>query len=345
MKKRVHVSKCTDADILAEDIANRYGAIILPSGTIMNQYIVQKLTELGIEYVLVSGRKENDRLSYMNCHVFEKKYENSIKEIKHLVHGLITGKKVDYTVLSRVTNSVISACEEPEHVIKYLSKIRDTDDYTYYHCLNVSFYAMLIAGWLNLAREDIKTVIHAALLHDVGKARIPGELLNKKEKLSAKEFDEIKRHAIYGYELVKDNPQIPEEIKDVILMHHEREDKSGYPLRAGGNDLSIYTKIVAVADVYDAMTTKRAYREALTPFDAFEELLTICRVGLDIHVVNALLYNLPRYYNGSSVLLNNGQTGKIVYIPPQCVWRPIVNVGEDFLDLSREKEIYISSLA
>lgn len=345
MRKRVHISECADTDVLAEDIINRYGAVILPSGTIVNEYIVQKLAEFGIQYILVSKRKKNDEPSYMSYHFFEKKYESSIEEMKHLMLDIIRGKKIDYSVISNVANSVVSACEEPEHVIKCLGKIRDADNYTYYHCVNVSFYAMLIGGWLNLAREDIKTVILAGLLHDLGKARIPNELLNKKGKLSVQEFEEIKRHAIYGYEMGKDNPEISEEIKDVILMHHEREDKSGYPLHAGADDLSIFTKIVAVADVYDAMTSNRSYKKALTPFEAFEEFITFCRGRMDMHIVNTLLHNLSRHYTGSRVMLNNGQTANIAYIPPQCIWKPILDTGSGFLDLSREKEVSIDSMA
>ena len=345
MKKRVHVSECTDTDVLAEDITNSYNAFILPRGTIINQYIVQKLTELGIEHVFVASRNVNGKPSYIDYHVFEKRYENSIKEMKQLVLEVIRGKRIDYNVISKIARTVTSAFEEPEHIIKCLSKVQDIDDYTYYHCINVSFYAMLIGGWLNLAREDIKTLIHAALLHDMGKTRIPNELLNKRDKLSAQEFEEIKRHAIYGYELVRDNIEISEEIKDVILMHHEREDKSGYPLCTDGSNLSIYTKIVAVADVYDAMTSDRAYKKALTPFDAFEEFLTVCRGCLDIHIVNTFIYNISRCYAGSRVLLSTGQAGSIAYIPPHCIWKPIVDIGSDFLDLSREKDVSIASMA
>lgn len=345
MKKRVHISECSDADVLAEDIVNSYGAFVLPSGTIMNSYIIQKLAEFGIEYILVFSKKESSKLSYMNYRIFEKKYEKSIEDMKHLVLELIKGKRINYTTISKITNSIISALTEPEHIIKCLLKIRNTDDYTYYHCVNVSFYSMMIAGCLNLSRDDIKTVIQAGLLHDLGKTKISNELLNKKEKLSVLEFEEIKRHTIYGYELVKDNPQISEDIKDVILMHHEREDKSGYPLHAGRDDLSIYTKIVAVADVYDAMTSNRSYKRALTPFDAFEEFLTVCGSSMDMNIVNTLLYNLSRYYTGSKVLLSNGQTGKIAYIPPHCIWKPIIDTDSGFLDLYREKEIFIASMA
>ena len=159
--------------------------------------------------------------------------------------------------------------------------------------------------------------------------------------MTNEEFDEIKRHAIYGYEMVKTDKHLGEEIKEVILMHHEREDKSGYPLGVGGQDLSIYSKIVSVADVYDAMTSNRPYRKALTPFDAFNEFITISKNNLDVSIVNILTSRLSSYYTGSKVLLNNGEIGNIVYIPPHCIQKPVINVGKDFLDLSKEEDISI----
>ena len=339
MKKRMHLAECRAGDVLAEEIKNHYGVFLLARGTIINQYILQRLAELGIEYLTVSRRKKTDESLASEEALFDVKYEHIIKDMKHLVHQLSKGNKIDYAVLSKITDTMLAAEDEPDHVIKCLIKIREADDYTYYHCVNAAFYAMQLACWINLPREDIKIVIQAALLHDLGKAHIPNEILNKKGLLNEQEFKEVKRHVFYGYQLLKDDRRIADEVKDAILMHHEREDRSGYPLRAGGDDLSIYTKIVSVADVYDAMTSNRPYKQALTPFEAFEEILTVS--GLDIRLVKGLVANLSRYYTGSRVLLNNGETGIIAYIPPHCSWRPIIDTGAAFLDLSREQDISI----
>lgn len=345
MFKRIHASECTEGDILAEDILNHHGAVLLPSGTIINEYIAQKIISVGVEYLLVSRRQRDAEFLDASYRHFEKRFEDSVQELKHLSCDLAKGKRLDYATLCKITGTILSGWQEPEHVLKYLSKIRDANDVTYYHSINVSFYAALIAGWLNLARDDIKIIIHAALLHDLGKLRIPNELLNKEEKLSLHEFAEIKRHTVYGYELIREDSSIADEVKDAILMHHEREDKSGYPLGVGCDDLCICTKIVAVADVYDAMTSERPYKKALTPFEAFEEFLTVGLGNMDVRIVNTLLFNLSRYYVGSRVLLNNGLAGNIAYIPPHRVWKPIVDTGSTLLDLSREEEISIASMA
>ncbi len=343
MNKKLHISKCNENHILAEDIINDYGAYILRKGTSINEYIIKRLRAYGIEYLMVA-EKESHSIIDSNYRIFEKKYENIVGKMKNMARKLIKGERFDYDIVKNMTESIVMEQKHPEHIIKCLGKIREFDDITYYHSINVSFYAMLIGGWLNLARDDIKLLVQAGLLHDLGKIKIPNGLLNKKEKLTLEEFQEIKRHPIYGYEIVRDNDDISEIIKDVILMHHEREDKSGYPLQVSGDDLSMYTKIIAVADVYDAMTSKRPYKDALTPFDAFEEFFIECRGRLNIKVANALLYNLSRYYIGSKALLNTGQTAYIAYIPLQCIWKPIVDTGTELLDLSGEKKVFIECM-
>ena len=343
MNKKLHISKCNENYVLAEDIINDYGAYVLRKGTTINEYIVKRLRDYGIEYLTVA-EKESDGFMDFNYRIFEKKYENIVGKMKSMAKELIKGEKFDYNTVNNMTDSIIYEQKNPEYIIKCLGKIREFDDITYYHSINVSFYAMLIGGWLNLARDDIKLLVQAGLLHDLGKIKIPNGLLNKKEKLSLEEFQEIKRHPIYGYEIIRDNNDIAEVIKDVVLMHHEREDKSGYPLQASDSDISIYTKIVAVADVYDAMTSKRPYKDALTPFDAFEEFFIECRGRLNIKVANALLYNLSRYYIGSRALLNTGQIAYIAYIPSQCIWKPIVDIGSGLLDLSGENEVFIERM-
>ncbi|MFA5537177.1 MAG: HD domain-containing phosphohydrolase [Bacillota bacterium] len=340
MEVKENILNCTEGDVLAEDILSPYGAVLLPRGTFINDYIMQKLMELGIEEALIF-RMEHKAISKG---LFEKSYASNMYKTKRLMQALIKGEKLDSTAVEEITTAIVSTKEETEQIIKFLMRVQEVDDYTYYHSVNVSYYSMLIARWLNLAEKEVKIITQAALLHDVGKAKIPNELLNKREKLTNEEFEELKRHSQYGYEMLKDIKEISWEVKNVVLMHHERDDGSGYPMGLTRDNINNYAKIVAVADVYDAMTSNRTYKQAMTPFNAFEEFFAICRSRLDMSIVDLFLTNLAKYYVGCEVMLSDGRRAKVAYVPPQCPWKPIIALDSQFLDLSLEKELTIMGM-
>lgn len=217
----------------------------------------------------------------------------------------------------------------------------NADEYTYTHSVNVAFYSALMAKWLKYSEREIKRVIEAALLHDVGKIKVPSALLNKIGKLLPDEFEEIKKHAIYGYEMVSEIKELSSEVKKAVLMHHEREDRSGYPFKAGAEDINQYSKIVAIADVFDAMTTDRVYKKGVSPFDAFFMFQTTGQESFDIKIVGTFLGNICACYTGTNVLISTGDIGRVVYIPPHNISRPVIKVASGYLDFSRDESLKI----
>ena len=156
------------------------------------------------------------------------------------------------------------------HIASCLSALRNYDEYTYKHSLNVAYYSAVLAGWVELRKAEIADVIKAGLLHDMGKIRIPKEILNKKGKLLPGEYEVIKMHSLYGYRIADKMKGINGSVKSAIIMHHEREDGTGYPFGHTGKKIVRAAKIVAVADVYDAMTSERVYGKKHTPAEAFD---------------------------------------------------------------------------
>lgn len=179
-------------------------------------------------------------------------------------------KKINIQKLAVLPYVLFKEMYQEDSVENLLIDLKKHDLYTYHHSLNVSFYGMLIGKWIGLSGEEIKEMGVAGLLHDIGKIQISSALLNKKEKLTSKEFDEIKMHTIYGYNRIKKIENFSEEIKKAVLMHHEREDQSGYPFGLKRSEMNIHAKIIAVADVYDAMTSERAYKGAKSSLEAFK---------------------------------------------------------------------------
>ena len=152
----------------------------------------------------------------------------------------------------------------------------------------------------------------AGLLHDVGKSQIPNEILNKKGQLTDAEFEIMKRHTVYGYEIIKNYKEVSFDVKRAVIMHHEKEDGTGYPFKIKGNQKNLYSKILTVADIFDAMTSERVYKERQTPFTAFKELENVGFDTVDPKVMMVLFENMPSYYVGSKVKMKNVVLSKAV---------------------------------
>lgn len=345
-RKRISIFDCKAGDKLAHDITNDNGTKIVVKDTVINPFIQEKLIELGIREIFVYSELANQRdwTGRPEHQIFHEKYDEGVSGIKKIIYELSTGNKVNAEALDNMTTFISNRFHEDETVVQCLCSIKSADEYTYTHSLNTSFYAMLIGKWMKLTTEEINILIQAGLLHDIGKTQIPPHILNKHTILTKDEYEEIKKHTVLGYEMLADSTDVHDEVKRVVLFHHERFDQSGYPYHAGPHFISIFARIVAVADVYDAITSPRIYKERMTPFTAFEMFNTVGMSLFDPMVVNTFLKNIITYFVGAHVRLNTGDTGKIVYIPPFDVVEPIINVNSHILDLSKEKNMRITQM-
>ena len=341
IRVQVKPSKCVEGDILAEEAINKYGAVLLGKGTVINNYIISKLVDMGVDSVWIY--RENTESLQVNQEV-DSKYNELVVMYKDIVQNLIKGKRIDESTVVEMSSLIFNKINNRGSVIKYLSEIRNTDDYTYNHSINTAFYSMLIGDWLKLKESELKTLIQAGLLHDIGKIKIPTKILNKKGYLTREEFELIKMHTTYGYDIVSKSKHIDDSIKSAILMHHEREDGSGYPNGIYGDKTELLSKIVSIADVYDAMISDRVYKEKVTPFEAFKMFTSIGLNKFDIRILNVFLKNMAMYYIDSNVKLNNNTIGKIVFVSPQDITHPIIQIGSEYIDVSRDKNVKIVSI-
>lgn len=271
-------------------------------------------------------------------------YKDVVSDLKWVLNDITVGDEMDYEKILDISKVIVGSIDESSHVIKCITELKDFDEYTYIHSINVAFYSMLIARWMELPEFTIQQVIQAGLLHDIGKVKISNEILNKPGKLTSQELQVIKRHTVYGYNFIKDISYISESIKKAVLLHHERMDGSGYPFGYSEKSIGLLEKIVSVADVYDAMTQDRVYKKKVSPFDAFEMFLTDGKSMFDATVLEAFLKNMAAFYVGSKVTLSNGYIGEIVYVPPQDILNPIISVGPNYIDLSRESSLKVLNL-
>lgn len=324
--------------MLAETIVNDYGAIVVSEGTVLDEHTIRKLGNLNLSRIQVLCDK-NDVPVQETEDNFKTQYNENIDSVKYILHDLGNGNGIDMKKVNDIADSVVINAGEKKDIVKCLNQIKSTDDYLYTHSVNVSLLSMLLGKWIGLDSKDIEKLVQAGLLHDIGKVKVSPEILNKPGKLTDEEYEEIKKHTVYGYRILEKEKDISKDICTAVLMHHEREDGSGYPVGIKGDKINKFAKILAVADIYDAMTSNRVYKGRESAFQVFRMMEQEAIGKLDIKVVNALLNNLASYYIGDFARLNNGQVCEIVYINPWHVSRPIVRVDGNYIDLLNKTEL------
>lgn len=327
----------------AEVVFNSNGNVMLWEDVILDEITIERLKNVGVLEVAIQLEQPREiRTSYGDLPKrFKLEYEKDKNDTKEIFQTISTGKNIDFRETDNLVQSVFKKNESNRNIIDSITRIQSIDEYTYYHSLNVSMLCMIIGKWLRLEEYDIKNLIQAGLLHDIGKAKIPLEIMNKPGKLTADEFNEIRRHSEYGYVIINKAEEISSEVAKAVLTHHEKEDGSGYPMGLPGDKLNLYSKIITVADIFDAMTSDRAYKKKQTPFKVFELMQHGSFGILDPIVLRVFLENVTSYYVGGRVLLNTGETGTVVFINMKELSRPIVQVGDRYIDISATKFIKI----
>ncbi|NMA66647.1 MAG: HD-GYP domain-containing protein, partial [Clostridiaceae bacterium] len=335
--------------VTAEAVINRFGNVLIWENTILNKNIIQHLKNMGIHTVAVLEERpqitfiQKDKDQSLRQLQYALEYEQNVQKTKKIFDEISSGKQFELEEVKPVLGSLLSTSGTGTNrlVIDSIMQVRRIDEYTYYHCINVSLLSIVIGKWLKLSKEDIEKLGMAALLHDIGKTKISPYILNKPGKLTDEEFEEMKRHSEYGYNIVMGMDNVPPDVSTAILTHHEKEDGSGYPMGLTGDKLNIFSKIITVSDIFDAMTAKRPYRNNDTPFKVFELMQHGSFGVLDPLVLNTFLENITNYYIGSKVRLNTGEIGEVVFMNKLDFSRPVVMVDNRYVDtlVSRTERI------
>lgn len=353
--KKILTKDLVPGMITAEDVFTISGQLILPENLKLTDRMITRLEFYSIEEVLIQDEASEEQIQpvvgYSEKVVQSKEYQkfkaaffenveyfqNSINTVINRIAPIDT-----YSLLTHTVN-LLSDDLTSIGVFDMLHNMRQFDDVTYHHSMSVGIICNIFGKWLGFSKEDIEVLTVAGLLHDVGKVMIPDSIIKKPDRLTITEYEIIKTHPFQGYNLLR-NEDIDERIKKAALMHHERCDGSGYPSRLTANEIDKFAKIVAIADVYDAMTSARLYRGPLCPFEVVHIFET---EGLRKYEPQYLLPFLERIvttYMNNDVLLNNGDTGSVVMINKLALSKPIIKTSHGFIDLSTEPELYIAKI-
>ncbi len=271
-------------------------------------------------------------------------YNESVDSIKESMNQLLkSADDINEEKLIRDVESVVMSTGSKYHVFDMLHIIKAYDDETYHHSLNVSMICNIFADWLDMSEEEKKQLTLCGLLHDLGKLLISKDVLKKPGKLTDEEYEIIKQHPVKGYEFLKDK-EVPESVKRAALLHHERCDGTGYPYGMKADEIDSFAAIVAIADVYDAMTATRVYRRGLSPFRVIKLFEQEGRQQFNPVYLMPILKNLSNTYVQHKVMLNDDREGTIVMINKSELYRPVVMVGDEIVDLTKKRELSIEQV-
>ncbi|MFE0503066.1 HD-GYP domain-containing protein [Peribacillus butanolivorans] len=281
-----------------------------------------------------------------NVRIHEK-INGASEQIKNLFEDIRKEENIQLETVEGIKAEIVPIIEEaaknPD--IYYLfEEMQAKNEYTYKHNIGVGIIATYLGKKLGLSKESLSNLTLAAILHDVGKTRIPERLLEKPGKLTATEYDEIKRHTIYGYELLKSIPGIPPSIALTALQHHEREDGQGYPHKLKGSNIYYLSKIVAIADVFHAMSSDRVYHQAMPFYKVIEQMNRDVFGKFNPNMLLVFINQLMGTLVGKEVMLTNQQIGTIIMINPYEPLKVLMKTNSGILDLRLEKELQIERI-
>lgn len=229
---------------------------------------------------------------------------------------------------------ILHSCRSGIQVFDLLHCSRNYDEVVFAHSLNVALISSVLGSWLNFSEPELRLLVKCAIYHDIGKLAIPKEIVNKPSPLTPDEYQVMKSHSMKGYAILK-NLNMDKHIQLAAMMHHERCDGSGYPLGVKAEKMDSYSKIIAIADVYEAMTAPRSYRKAKCPFEAVKIFESNGLALYDTKFLMTFLDHITQCYMGYRVRLDDGTIGTIIFTNRQAFSRPMIQVGEKYVDLSK----------
>ncbi|WP_312832305.1 HD-GYP domain-containing protein [Sedimentibacter saalensis] len=316
--------------ILAKDIilynSSNFNSLLLTKGQVLNNTFINKINYHGIEgaYIESEAFADIEVDSYIN----DVLKANTLKTVKDVYYELkMSSGKVHATAikqLSGIVSSLITEIMYKDDLSYNIIDFKNYDNYTYQHCLNVATLSISTGISLGLSEGALHDLGMAGLLHDIGKMMIPLEILNKPGKLTEEEFDIIKEHPVNAVSLLND--LVPYSVLSAIQSHHEKLDGTGYPYGVSGSNIHFYGRVLAVCDVYDALTSDRSYRMTSFPSEVIEYIMGCADTHFDYEILKSFLKVIVAYPIGTFVRLSNKRIAVVVKNNSENIMRPVVRI-------------------
>ncbi|WP_174728384.1 HD-GYP domain-containing protein [Mesobacillus harenae] len=331
----VATASVEEGTILAKVIYNDKGQVLLHEGVSLTERVLTRLKEFGIHYIYVKDPDTED--IYYKSSIPDSLRAEAIAAIELTFKQVQSDNKISnsFTIekASRKFKDIIrilmTELNQSKDLLNLLSNVFVHDNYIFSHSLNVTMYALAIGMELKLSQKELESLGLGAILHDVGKMNTPHKILTKPGRLTEPEFKKVKEHAEDGFNLLRNIITIPLLVAHCAYQHHERLDGSGYPRGLKGKEIHDFGKILGVADVFDAVTSNRVYRQAMLPHEGLEILYAGSGTQFDTAVVDAFRRSVVIYPVGLTVELNDGRKGVISGQNKGLSERPIIRILEE----------------
>jgi HD-GYP domain-containing protein (c-di-GMP phosphodiesterase class II) len=278
-----------------------------------------------------------------NLMTFYREYAEMVSLIKRVFNAVGAGQSFPILDIRTRLEALLRSIDQ-YNALTFSPKNTVIRDYLYHNSVMVCLTSYQLARWHGFQSKDLIPIAMAGLFHDIGNAKVDQAFLEKTSRLTLAEIEEIRKHTVFGYQILKNVPAINEGVKLCALQHHEKEDGSGYPLGLTGEKIHIYSKVIAVADIYHAMTNHRAYKRAQSPYLVLEQIVNDSFGKLDPLLVQTFIQKLTQIHNGTLVKLSDNRIGEIIFTDNANPTRPWVNVNGSIVNLTRERNLYIQEV-
>lgn len=306
---------------LAKDVVLDDGRILLLKGFAIKPRYINKMKTYKVTSIYVE-----DNMVDLETISEEILYEDAFTNIKGIMESVRMDEEISVEELKDTVQDLVHFILNDDMIFMTLTGIRDIDNYTFLHSVDVCIYTIITAKALELDLDDIQELALAAILHDIGKCKIPLAILNKPGKLTDYEFEVMKDHSVRGTNITKKMPDISDNIPKIICQHHEKWDGSGYPYGIKEHNIELGARIISIADVYDALTSDRVYRKRFMPHDAAEFLMRQSNSQFDPDLLKCFIDSITVYPQDSIVLLNSGEVARVLPAKGIASIRPKVSI-------------------
>lgn len=358
---------CTAGLRLGKAVFTEDGQVLLGAGVELTGHLINRLYQLGFDFLYVEDARTEDvtvedpisqetrTAALAVISAAYSKFSQDLGFVSLREHEQVTKS------LSDVVGIILHELQgsQPADTVTLLNfnvlKPNDWNKYSTQNALNCCLYASIIGRMIRMEEDKLKELAMGAILHDIGNSRIPVRLLRKADKLTGSEYKLIQKHTELGYDLLKNDSNVPPGAALCVLQHHERVDGTGYPFGLTGSQIHPAAKWVSLIDAYDAMTNPRSYRSPLLPHHALELLFAGAGTQFDLSLVETFRNRVAIYPPGVPVSLSTGERGVVIGVNRAVIQRPVIRVlqnerGEDLrepyeIDLSKRLSVMIDRIA